>query len=44
MVEMYTSAYFGPVLVIDGAVMTTGKDEVNYHEMIAHVGCPTMLT
>ena len=32
---------FGPMLVLDGMVMTTQKDEFVYHEMISHVALST---
>jgi len=32
---------FGRMLVLDGMVMTTGKDEFVYHEMISHVALNT---
>ncbi|HEX2953243.1 MAG TPA: polyamine aminopropyltransferase [Bacillota bacterium] len=32
---------FGPMLVLDGMVMTTEKDEFVYHEMISHVALST---
>lgn len=35
-VEIYDTPGFGKVLVIDGFVMLTEKDEFVYHEMIAH--------
>ncbi|MBK8908549.1 MAG: polyamine aminopropyltransferase [Rhodospirillales bacterium] len=31
------TAYFGRVLVLDGAVQTTERDEFIYHEMLVHV-------
>ncbi len=37
LVEVYDTAGFGKMLVIDHFVMTTELDEVGYHEMIAHV-------
>jgi hypothetical protein len=36
-IEMFRSAFFGNVLVIDNEIMITEKDEKHYHEMIAHV-------
>lgn len=36
-VGIYSSAFFGKIMVIDGALMTTERDERHYHEMIAHV-------
>ena len=34
---IFKSAYFGRVLVLDGVVQLTEKDEYLYHEMLAHV-------
>lgn len=36
-VEIYESAEYGRVLVLDGRIMTTERDEFIYHEMITHV-------
>ena len=36
-VLIFETSYFGRVLVIDGVVQTTEKDEFSYHEMLAHV-------
>ena len=36
-IEMFHSAFFGNVLVIDSEIMITDRDESHYHEMIAHV-------
>jgi len=36
-VEVYDTVEFGKMLVEDGAVACTEKDEAYYHEMIAHV-------
>lgn len=36
-VEIYETPGLGKVLVIDGVIMVTEKDEFIYHEMIAHV-------
>eukprot|EP01065_Artemidia_motanka_P052440 TRINITY_DN9475_c1_g1_i2.p1 TRINITY_DN9475_c1_g1~~TRINITY_DN9475_c1_g1_i2.p1 ORF type:complete len:387 (+),score=136.27 TRINITY_DN9475_c1_g1_i2:80-1240(+) len=36
-IEVYAHRYFGHVLVIDGSLQISEKDEVNYHEMTAHV-------
>ena len=36
-VEVYRHPYFGHILVIDGSLQITQRDEVNYHEMTAHV-------
>lgn len=35
--EMFETAEFGNMLLLDGMVMTSEKDEFVYHEMIAHV-------
>lgn len=34
--EIYESPVFGRMLVLDGAVQTTDRDEFIYHEMLAH--------
>ena len=34
--EIYESPIFGRMLVLDGAVQTTERDEFIYHEMLAH--------
>lgn len=36
-VDIFESAEFGRVLVLDGQIMLTEKDEFIYHEMISHV-------
>jgi spermidine synthase len=36
-IDVFDSVEFGRILVIDGFVMLTEKDEFIYHEMIAHV-------
>ena len=36
-VEIYESTEYGRVLVLDGRIMTTERDEFIYHEMITHV-------
>jgi len=36
-VEVYQTEDFGRLLVLDGLVMTTERDEFVYHEMISHV-------
>eukprot|EP00756_Hemistasia_phaeocysticola_P053908 Hpha_TRINITY_DN29854_c0_g1::TRINITY_DN29854_c0_g1_i1::g.2956::m.2956/K00797/speE, SRM; spermidine synthase len=36
-IEVYAHRYFGHVLVIDGSLQITERDEANYHEMSAHV-------
>ncbi len=35
--DMVETEEFGNMLVLDGMVMTTQKDEFVYHEMVAHV-------
>lgn len=35
--EMVETAEFGNMLILDGMVMTTERDEFVYHEMVAHV-------
>ena len=36
-IDIYDTYEFGRVLVMDGAIMLTEKDEFIYHEMIVHV-------
>lgn len=36
-IEVFTSKEFGRVLVMDGCIMLTEKDEFIYHEMMVHV-------
>ena len=36
-IDIFDSAEFGRVLVLDGQIMLTEKDEFIYHEMIAHI-------
>ena len=36
-IDIFDSAEFGRMLVLDGKIMLTEKDEFIYHEMIAHV-------
>jgi spermidine synthase len=36
-IEVHDTTRFGKVLVLDGAIQTTEKDEFTYHEMMAHV-------
>ena len=36
-VDIFDSVEFGRMLVLDGKIMLTEKDEFIYHEMIAHV-------
>lgn len=35
--DVYETTQYGRLLVLDGCVMTTDKDEFVYHEMLAHV-------
>ncbi len=35
--EVYDTVVFGRMLVLDGCIMTTDRDEFVYHEMLAHV-------
>lgn len=37
LIELYETETHGKLLVMDGCVMLTERDEVAYHEMIAHV-------
>lgn len=39
--DVVETAQYGRMLVLDGCVMTTDKDEFVYHEMLAHVGLHT---
>eukprot|EP01059_Diplonema_ambulator_P023036 TRINITY_DN38429_c0_g1_i1.p1 TRINITY_DN38429_c0_g1~~TRINITY_DN38429_c0_g1_i1.p1 ORF type:complete len:398 (+),score=112.50 TRINITY_DN38429_c0_g1_i1:47-1195(+) len=36
-IQVYAHRHFGHVLVIDGSLQITERDEVNYHEVTAHV-------
>ncbi|MDD3420479.1 MAG: polyamine aminopropyltransferase [Candidatus Gastranaerophilales bacterium] len=36
-IDIIDTEFFGKVLLLDGLVMTTEKDEVFYHEMIVHI-------
>ncbi|MDW7694687.1 polyamine aminopropyltransferase [Flammeovirgaceae bacterium SG7u.111] len=36
-IEVYQTELFGKMLVLDGVIATTEKDEAAYHEMLAHV-------
>ena len=36
LVQAYQSHFFGKILVIDGALMITERDEPNYHETLVH--------
>ena len=35
-IEIYSTTHFGKLMVIDGFVMLTGRDNFLYHEMMAH--------
>jgi len=35
-IEIYSTTHFGNLMVIDGFVMLTGRDNFLYHEMMAH--------
>jgi spermidine synthase len=39
--DVIQTKQYGNMLVLDGCVMTTDKDEFVYHEMLAHVGLHT---
>lgn len=39
--DVVETLQYGRMLVLDGCVMTTDKDEFVYHEMLAHVGLHT---
>lgn len=39
--DVVETLQYGRMLVLDGCVMTTDKDEFVYHEMLAHVGMHT---
>jgi spermidine synthase len=41
-IEVFDSASHGRVLVLDGCVMLTERDEFVYHEMLAHVGAQAL--
>lgn len=43
-VEVYNHPFFGNILVIDGALQITQRDEVNYHEMTVHVPMAYLLS
>ncbi|MFH0702348.1 MAG: polyamine aminopropyltransferase [bacterium] len=36
-IDIIETEFFGRVLLLDGAIMTTEKDEFIYHEMISHI-------
>ena len=40
-IEVVENEYFGKVLLLDGLVQTTEKDEFFYHEMLVHPGFAT---
>jgi spermidine synthase len=40
-IEIYATTHFGNLMVIDGFVMLTGRDNFLYHEMMSH---PTLFT
>ncbi|PWG64981.1 polyamine aminopropyltransferase [Sediminicurvatus halobius] len=40
-IEVYETAHWGRLLVIDGCVMLTGRDNFLYHEMMAHPALAT---
>jgi len=40
-IEVFANDTFGKVLLLDGLVQTTEKDEFFYHEMLAHPACAT---
>ena len=35
-IEIYSTTHFGKLMVIDGFIMLTGRDNFLYHEMMAH--------
>ncbi|GMA50825.1 polyamine aminopropyltransferase [Alicyclobacillus contaminans] len=39
--DVVETEQYGTLLVLDGCIMTTDKDEFVYHEMLAHVGLHT---
>ena len=39
---IFHNALFGRVMVLDGVVQTTEKDEFIYHEMLTHVPRPAL--
>ena len=40
LVQAYESVFFGRIMVIDGALMLTERDEMNYHEVIPRRAAP----
>jgi len=36
LIEVYETTHWGNLMVIDGAIMVTGKDNFLYHEMMSH--------
>ncbi|KAL1529872.1 hypothetical protein AB1Y20_000802 [Prymnesium parvum] len=36
LVQVYDTLFFGKILTIDGALMITERDEMNYHETLVH--------
>jgi spermidine synthase len=36
LIEIYQTEHFGNLMVIDGCIMLTGRDNFIYHEMLAH--------
>jgi spermidine synthase len=36
-IEVYQTEYFGKVLVLDGIIQLTERDNMGYHEMITHI-------
>lgn len=40
-IEVFQNDYFGKILVLDGLIQTTEKDEFFYHEMLVH---PSLVT
>ena len=41
-IAVYQSTFFGRILVLDGLVMLTERDEFVYHEMLTHVPLTTL--
>ena len=40
-IEVFANESFGKILLLDGLVQTTEKDEFFYHEMLVHPACTT---
>lgn len=38
-IEIIHNAHFGNILILDGLIQTTEKDEFYYHEMLVHPAC-----